>query len=376
MHIERIFTMRNHLILHVCSSFFNKTFLIFFTLMILTGCAVGVKQSMPDANSHIKEIQINTLSDKQIKEELKKLHTITKEPYLISTGDRFTYKVYGHPELSIPSIVVLPGGKISVGLAGIVKVEELTVQQANALINTKLSAYIKSPRAVLIPKYIKGAVFTVIGKVRKTGVFSLKSGYKISDALAVAGGFAVGEQDNDTIELADLEHAYIARGNKILPVDFIEAVRKGNYLQNIPLKNGDYIYIPSSMDRQIFVMGEVRLPGNVSYNENQTLLQALAYSKGRMLETASNNVIVVRGNLIKPKVYELNTEDILQGRVPDFRLHPNDILYVPKSTMTEYNDIILKILPTVELLNLMAGPFGNATQLSIPISTSQTKQSN
>ena len=152
----------------------------------------------------------------------------------------------------------------------------LTVHDANELINKKLSRFIISPRASLIPKQIKGSTFTIIGKVAKAGVFPLKSGYKITDAIAIAKGLAIGEQDNDTVEVADLEHAYIARGNKVLPINFIEAVRKGNSLHNIPLKNGDYIFIPSTMDRQVYILGEVRKPDYVSYSENQTVVQALS----------------------------------------------------------------------------------------------------
>ena len=344
--------------------FLHLLFIIF--IGILSGCATGIKQSAPDASLYIKQTTIATMSKKEMEKELKSLHIITINPYLISTGDRFVYKVYGYPELAIPGIVVLPGGKISVGLAGVVKVGGLTVTDANEVLNKRLSKFIKNPRATLIPTYIKGATFTIIGKVGKTGVFPLKSGYNIADGIAVAGGLAVGEQDNDTIEMADLEHTYISRGAKVLPVNFIAAVRNGDPLHNIPLQDGDFIFVPSAADRQIYLFGEVNLPGQISYGENQTLARALSVGKGRILSTASDDIFVIRGNLFTPRVFEINSEEILQGRAPDFALQANDIVYVPKSGMTEFNDVLSKFLPTLKLINLMAGPFG-ATDLVIPV---------
>ena len=137
-------------------------------------------------------------------------------------------------------------------------------------------------------------------------------------------------------------------------MNFIEAVRKGNHLHNIPLKDGDYIYIPSTMNKEVFVMGEVKLPGYVAYNEGLTIIHALSYARGRM-DSASANVVVVRGNLNTPKVYKVNVKKILKGEARDFRLRPNDIVFCPKDGFSEYNKVVKKLIPTFELINLMAG---------------------
>ncbi len=48
------------------------------------------------------------------------------------------------------------------------------------------------------------------------------------------------------------------------------------------------------------------------------------------------------------------------GRAMDFRLQPNDIVYVPKDNLSDWNVIVSKIVPTMQAINLLAGPFGNA----------------
>ena len=44
----------------------------------------------------------------------------------------------------------------------------------------------------------------------------------------------------------------------------------------------------------------------------------------------------------------------------DFKLQANDIIYVPQDGISKWNRIVRKILPTLQLVNLLAGPFGSA----------------
>ena len=62
-------------------------------------------------------------------------------------------------------------------------------------------------------------------------------------------------------------------------------------------------------------------------------------------------------------VFTLDIREIRYGRVKDFRLRPNDIVFVPRDAITEWNILISQILPTVQLLNGLAGPFGSPSSL-------------
>jgi len=325
-------------------------------IVFMTGCFT---EYADENEAAADEIAISSMKEVEILKVLMELHRLPDKPYRVATGDKFDFYVYDNADLNSKGLIVMPDGSISIGLIGVVKVSGLTVDECNKLIEKKLLKYINNPKPTLIPTEIKSSSFTIIGKVGNPGVYTIRKNAKLTDAIALAQGFSVGERQGDTVEMADLEHAFIARDNKILPVDFVKAIRKGDHLHNIPLQDGDYIYIPSTMNREIFVMGEVLLPGYVAYNEGMTIVQALSYARKR-LDTASDDALVIRGNLNKPKVYLIDVEGILYGERKDFRLRPNDIVFFPKDGFSEYNEIVEKLLPTFELLNLMAGPFGNA----------------
>jgi hypothetical protein len=61
----------------------------------------------------------------------------------------------------------------------------------------------------------------------------------------------------------------------------------------------------------------------------------------------------VRGSLVHPKVFKVSIDDIRAGRSQDFVLKPGDIVYVPRTDLDEWNDIVQKIKPTVETINTM-----------------------
>ena len=170
---------------------------------------------------------------------------------------------------------------------------------------------------------------------------------RVLDAVAKAGGLATGLQLGSSVELADLEGSYVVRDNDILPVDFIELIRKGNMLHNIPLLNRDIIYISSSVNKEIYVIGEVTTPGHFPYKEEMTILQALSFAIG-LKESANKNAVVVRGGVNHPRIFKVNLKDILKGKTRDFPLRPSDVIYVPRSGFAEWNNVVNTLLPTLQ----------------------------
>lgn len=332
--------------------------------MVCAGCVEDdyVQNQTPLAPAHLQayeEVKVIKKTQKQIEKELDALQIVPAEIYTIAAGDKFDFKIYDNEELNATGLLVTPDGYISLNLVGPVQIGGLTMEQATNLIESKYRKFIHFPKISLIATRIQSSTYTISGKVSRPGRYPIKENTRITDAVAAAKGFATGIFDTDTVEMADLSSAYIVRDGNILPIDFTKAVRTGDYRHNILLRNGDYIYIPSSMNQSVYIIGEVAVPGYLGFKDSLTLMNAITFSRG-LLDTASENAWVIRGGLVQPKVYKVNIDMVLRGRAMDFTLQPNDIIYIPKGGLSEYNAVVQKILPTLEALNLMAGPFGNA----------------
>ena len=335
--------------------------------LFAAGCAITPQVPLKLVQKQeLEEVRIEKKSPEQIRKELIILQKTKPKPYRIAGGDVFTFSVYDNPELSSRNegVTVTPDGYMSINLAGPLKIGGMTIRDATKYIELKLGKFIRNPRIVLAPVSIQSANFTILGKVNSPNRYVLSNNARITDAIALAGGLATGIFNGDSVEIANLRDAYLMRDGRILPIDFRKALYEGDMLNNIPMMNGDYIYIPSNLNTAVYILGAVNKPSVIGYKKDLTLLKAVTFASGMTIEH-SDTALIIRGSVVNPKVYKVNVDDILEGDGFDFALRPNDIIFIPKGGLSQYNDAVRKIVPTIAAINLLAGPFGGTSNVAV-----------
>ena len=250
----------------------NKTnSLLLASVFFFAGCVASPKPQLTDLTKLPKEEKVvkakdkaykpqviekdfeiihNGLNSNEVTQELIDLHKKDDEDYVIGAGDMFNVFVYEEPDLNVKGSVVKADGTLTFQLIGDVKVAGLTINQAMEKIARKLKRYLVNPIVSIIPVEFRSKSFTILGKVSQPGTYQIVNDARVIDSIALAEGLSIGIFEDNTIELADLEHAFIRRGKKVLPVNFIELVRKGNPLHNVPLQDKDYINLIKNSNNQ------------------------------------------------------------------------------------------------------------------------------
>ena len=336
--------------------YINTIFINITILLSLGGCSfydsqspqLKIKQHL-DMDSEARKIK-EAKRKEEIKKELLKLQKKEVQKYTIGSGDYMHFYLYGEPDLTITNGLVKPDGTYTVPMIGDIKISGLTINDAMAKISEGLKKFMIEPIVTLVPSEFKSQNYTILGKVVKSGIYPVNEGTRVLDSLADAGGLSTGIFKNNTIELADLEHAYIRRDGKVLPVDFVELVRKGNPLHNIPLKDKDYIYIPSSLNTEVYILGETKAPGYFGYSENMTLSQLISYAQGFTSTANLREIAIIRGHLEDPEVFVVNYKNIIEGKNMDFILKPYDMVFIPKTSLGDWNTIMTMILPNIQTI--------------------------
>jgi protein involved in polysaccharide export with SLBB domain len=98
--------------------------------------------------------------------------------------------------------------------------------------------------------------------------------------------------------------------------------------QNIAIEPDDYLYFPSTSVKEVYVVGEVRLPGPVTVRPGMSIMAAISARGGYTERAYKARVLVVRGSINEPEAIPVDTHAILTGKGLDFQLKPKDIIYI------------------------------------------------
>lgn len=323
--------------------------------LLLSGCYQTLPPRRPDAPPPTRALSPREAVMRQhdateIAGWLRRLQAEHLPPSVIQPGDAFNFSVFGEPDFELKGAVVSPDGELAIPLLGEVTVAGLSLSQAREKIRSGLSRFLRNPRPVLSPYAFAGRSFAIVGKVNRPGSYPLATPLRVLDAIGLAGGFSVGIIKNDSTELADLRNAFMVRDTRVLPVDFEALVRQGRLEYNIPLLPGDYLYVPSVAQQEVYVLGDVYEQNSFPYRDGMSLSQALAYAKGPHDTANLQQVLLTRGRLEAPAFYVIDYDAVLRGQQPDVLLEAGDLIYVSAGPLKSFEQVMQVVLPTLQSL--------------------------
>lgn len=161
------------------------------------------------------------------------------DDYVIGSGDILQIAVWKELEVSVPTVVVRPDGRIAIPLIKDVEVAGLTPMQAEKVITDLLSKYINAPNVTVVVTTINSKKVYVLGGVKKEGPLPYTYRMSVIQALTEAGGLT---------EYAKRKKIYVLRTENgkdyRLPFDYDSVIKGEKMEQNIQLLAGDTVVVP------------------------------------------------------------------------------------------------------------------------------------
>jgi protein involved in polysaccharide export with SLBB domain/capsular polysaccharide biosynthesis protein len=251
-----------------------------------------------------------------------------QEHLTLGPGDVLNFGLFGQPELAAPETAIGPDGRISFLEAHDVVAAGLTIDELRARLDADLAKYRRAPHTLITPVAFRSKKYYVLGEVMVKGVYVLDRPLTVLEAIARAKGFENGLLNRSVVDLADFSRSFIARQGKRVPLNLEKLFASGDLSQNVPVEPGDYIYFAAPKMEEIYVVGEVRLPGTAAYDSNMSVISAIADRGGFTEKAYRSRVLLVRGSLDQPELFAIDTAAIVGGKIRDVRLEPKDIIYV------------------------------------------------
>jgi polysaccharide export outer membrane protein len=244
----------------------------------------------------------------------------TQENYRIGAADVLAIAVWDNKDLA-QVVFARPDGKISLPLLGDVEAGGLTVAELAKKLADLYSKTVKGVQVMVDVREIRSRPVFFVGGVGKPGPLQLTQNLTLLQAISLAGGLAPG---------ADLEASSVLRSDKLIPVDFVKLIQKGDINQNIKLEPGDTIVVPVA--DVVYVQGEVKNPGVLKFTKDLTMVRAIAQAGGFTPLAAPKRVTLLRGEGQKKENILVNVSAMIgePESTPDMPLKPNDIIIVPQ----------------------------------------------
>jgi len=270
--------------------------------------------------------------------------------YRIGDDDELAISVYGDTDLSKTQIV-RPGGRIAFPLIGEITASGRTPEELSREIAQRLTPYVRNPRVTVIVSKFNSRRLSVLGEVKTPGIVGYSSEITLLEAVSRSGGLT---------EDADLLGALFVRGGEVEPVDFYALFKRGEMSQNVVMKSGDAVLIPSMKEKKVLVLGQVSKPLVVTLTPGLTLVEAIARAGGLTDSADLAGALLVREGRAEPVNFDLllRKGDLSQNAL----LKANDVVMIP-------NVIDKKVFVLGEVTKPLAMPLRTGTTLVEAIST-------
>lgn len=332
----------------------------------------SLKETQTDAGLLNSQVSVTTVDAKVLRQLSEKRSDDTSDlltilesersryEYRVGPGDILSIIVYDHPELTIPAgeqrsaadtgNLVNPDGTIFYPYTGRIKVDGQTVDEIRENITALLSEYIRDPQIeVRVAQFNSKFVF-VTGAVNKPGRVALRNTpLTLIDAVQLASGFTPN---------ANHHELKITRRNQTATVSSYQLLKAGDLSQNIVLRPGDLIHVPDDSTQRVYVMGEVNRPGQVGMGSTRLTLTDVITQVGGIKESSADaaGVFVIRPSARPDRLADVYQFDLRNSIAyvfsNQFRVTPNDIVYVSTTDLGRLNRVIDQISPTLDLINL------------------------
>lgn len=244
---------------------------------------------------------------------------------VIQPGDQLNVQVYGDQTLS-QQPVVQADGSISYPLVGRVAVAGKTPEAAATTLKSALLKFVKNPMVTVAIAQAGEENVLVLGGVKVPGKYQIRSGGKLSDAIAAAGGLG---QTNGALPDARITQS----SGAVKEVSLQRLFHDGDGSLNAPLANNAVVYVVSPNAFDVEVIGAVDRPGNVQLDEGDRLSMAIARAgTSPNVYSDLNHVVITHTDANgKTTKREINMYNALKDgdRRYDPVLDKDDVVYVP-----------------------------------------------
>ncbi|PXX41714.1 protein involved in polysaccharide export with SLBB domain [Aquitalea magnusonii] len=240
--------------------------------------------------------------------------------YVIGAGDELQIRGWGMVDIDL-TVPVDRSGSIYLPRVGSVKVAGVRFRDLQGYLKKSVNRVFTNFDLTVSIAQTRAVQVYMVGHVVRAGTYTLSAMSTLLNALFASGG------PSGTGTMRNIQ---VKRGGEVVTTfDLYDMLVKGDKSHDIPLQDGDVIYIPE-VGSQIAITGNVKQPGIYELKGSTTLADVASWSGG-FDSAAENQQIIIEKNVdnkYQPLVDLHGSSEQLAKQLPQYPVAPGNILRV------------------------------------------------
>ena len=253
--------------------------------------------------------------------------------YRLGPGDELKIIVWSDlGDETVYDVQVNPEGQVYVPILGILGVSGRTVGEFEQTVLGRLSDKFKHFKGQVTLSKVRTIQIFVVGEVEKPGAMTASGLATAFTALYQAGG---------PTERGSMRLIKVLNSNgQAKEIDLYRYLLSGDRSQDIPLTNGDTVFVPT-VSAQVSISGMVTRPAVYEITDNTSLAQGLLMAGNVQARAYSGRVKITRWSGDKRRqTYDISLND--QAELDKFMLMNGDEIIVERATEKVGNQVAIE----------------------------------
>jgi polysaccharide biosynthesis/export protein len=267
--------------------------------------------------------------------------------YTLRAGDQIMLRAFEMDEISNTPFRIDADGMINFPLLGRVRAGGLTVESLESLLVDLSRRYVRVPQITITVVGFSSEPIFFEGAFKSPGIYPLEGRRTLVEMISSIGGLQPNAARRIKVtrrkEIGEipLPNAITAPDGSVSSVEVNMASLRDNLnpAEDIVLQPFDVVSVERA--EMVYVTGEVTKVGALELDERDSIsvIQALTMAGGLTANAKPNTAWILRpvANTSRRAEISLDLDKILAGKDADRPLLPNDVLYVPKKSVTKQN---------------------------------------
>jgi protein involved in polysaccharide export with SLBB domain len=250
---------------------------------------------------------------------------IDPEEYVVGAGDVLSIDLWGEVNYSC-QLQITPEGNLLIPRVGSVEISGKSLREAKKIIQEAIMTSYKNVRVTVTLVGLRRFKVTVAGVVRSPGIYSVFANTRISEVIALAGGFL----ENSSFRNIVVTHS----DGTLSKADVFRFWRIGDRIRNPYVLGGDLVFVPV---RELNVntcgiYGAVKSPGEFEYTAEDSLLDLINLAFGLTMDVEFLRADLIRFNPDQhtTRNISIDLEGLISGNNPlnNIALMPDDRVFI------------------------------------------------